>query len=88
MALLPNQVSYCKVWMTLSFHGRVLVGQGEHGDFGKLCERRVLSEWRKHCRFGYYGDQRCQHSHGKPRVDDGKVLQGVDGAQEHEDTLL
>ena len=63
-------------------------------------ERRVLSEPREHGRprglcglrdhgdDSYPGEQHCQGGHGKPRVGDGKVEQRVEGAQEHEDTLL
>ena len=66
----------------------VLGGQCEPREVCEFSERCVLSESREHGRFGDHGGQRCQHNHGKPRVGDGKVEQGVEGAQEHEDTLL
>jgi len=70
---------------------------GEWCEPREVCEsreRRVLSELREssglrdHGDDSYPGEQHCQHGHGKPRVSDGKVEQGVEGAQEHKDTLL
>jgi len=55
------------------------------------CEQRGLREsggLRDHGDDSYPGEQRSQGGHGKPRGGDGKVEQGVEGAQEHEDTLL
>jgi len=68
------------------------------GEQRKLCglrevcefrERRVLSERRANIAdSAAMAASACKLGHGKPRDGDGKVEQGVQGAQVHEDTLL
>jgi len=69
---------------------------GALGVLGGWCEQRQLRELRRLRESGGLrdqgdhsspGEQRSRGGHGKPRGGDGKVEQGVEGAQEHEDTL-